>query len=216
MGQPYSTVLISPPIIRLSSLSRSFSHSLTGSVPEAVLKNLAGRIFSESFMHMLYHIWYNMSSLWLCGKKGKGACAGYLGHPFRKRRLESDLQAPFCLQESSGNGRIREQSCISYVGWYLALFAKEKPVFHILIPIRQRIALSFHALHVGLVDWMKPRSTSPVLGTVADLAKGKSVLLVENALLRQQLTPAFLPFSQHSQLDFHVLSILFRFLQHNQ
>jgi len=149
MGQPYSTVLISPPIIRLSSLSRSFSHSLTGSVPEAVLKNLAGRIFSESFMHMLYHIWYNMSSLWLRGKKGKGACAGYflrkspdieddarkihfhpllclaeasrLGHPFRKRRLESDLQAPFCLQESSGNGRIREQSCISYVGWYLAV-----------------------------------------------------------------------------------------------
>src|SRR5216683_3387000 len=38
------------------------SHSLTGSVPEAVLKNLAGRIFSESFIHMLYHIWYNMSS----------------------------------------------------------------------------------------------------------------------------------------------------------
>src|SRR5258708_16286960 len=62
IGQPYSTVLISPPIIRLSSLSRSFSHSLTGSVPEAVLKNLAGRIFSESFIHMLYHIWYNMSS----------------------------------------------------------------------------------------------------------------------------------------------------------
>src|SRR5258708_20433081 len=59
----YSLVLISPPIIRLSSLSRSFSHSLTGSVPEAVLKNLAGgRIFSESFIHMLYHIWYNMSS----------------------------------------------------------------------------------------------------------------------------------------------------------
>src|SRR5712691_13296001 len=54
--------IISPPLIRLSSLSRSFSRSLTGSVPEAVLKNLAGRIFSESFIHMLYHIWYNMSS----------------------------------------------------------------------------------------------------------------------------------------------------------
>src|SRR5258708_16675557 len=215
-AQLFSAFRIPPPIIRLSSLSRSFSHSLTGSVPEAVLKNLAGRIFSESFMHILYHIWYNMSSLWLRGKKGKGACAGYLGHPFRKRRLESDLQAPFCLQESSGNGRIREQSCISYVGWYLALFAKEKPVFHILIPIRQRIALSFHALHVVLVDWIKLHSTSLVLGTIADLAKGKSVLLVENALLRQQLTPTFLPFSQHSQLDFHVLSILFRFLQHNQ
>jgi hypothetical protein len=105
----------------------------------------------------------------------------------QKRQLESDLQVPFCLQESSGNGRIREQSSISYVGWYLSLFAKEKPVFHVLIPIRQRIALCFHALNVGLVRWMKPRSTSLVLGTVADLAKGKSELLVENALLRQQL-----------------------------
>ena len=34
---------------------------------------------------------------------------------------------------------------------------------------------------------MKPRSTSLLLGTITDLAKGKSELLVENALLRQQL-----------------------------
>jgi len=34
---------------------------------------------------------------------------------------------------------------------------------------------------------MKPRSTSLVLGTIADLAKGKSELLGENAMLRQQL-----------------------------
>jgi len=60
-------------------------------------------------------------------------------------------------------------------------------VVPMLIPLGQRIALRFHALHVGLVRWMKPRSTSLVLGTIADLAKGKSELLVENALLRQQL-----------------------------
>jgi putative transposase len=34
---------------------------------------------------------------------------------------------------------------------------------------------------------MKPRSTSLLLGTITDLAKGKSDLLIENALLRQQL-----------------------------
>ena len=34
---------------------------------------------------------------------------------------------------------------------------------------------------------MKPHSAPLVLGTIADLAKGKSELLVENALLRQQL-----------------------------
>ncbi len=60
-------------------------------------------------------------------------------------------------------------------------------MFHVLIPIKQRIARCFHALHEGIVRWMKPRSTSLFLGTIADLAKGRSQLLVENALLRQQL-----------------------------
>jgi putative transposase len=60
-------------------------------------------------------------------------------------------------------------------------------VFHILIAIRQRLARCFHTLHDGMVRWMKPRSTSLLLGTITDLAKGKSELLVENALLRQQL-----------------------------
>ena len=141
-------------------------------------------------------------------------CAGYLAHPFGKRRLEGDLLVPFCLQERGGSGRIRAH--VYFMLWPLSRFAKEKPVFPVLIPIRQRIALFFHALHDGIVRWMKQHSAPLALGTIADLAKGKSVLLVENALLRQKLTPAFLPFSQHSQLDFHVLSILFRFLQHNQ
>ncbi len=60
-------------------------------------------------------------------------------------------------------------------------------MFPVLLPLRQRIALCFHALSDGIVRWMKPRSTSLLLGTIADLAKGKSELLVENALLRQQL-----------------------------
>jgi putative transposase len=38
-----------------------------------------------------------------------------------------------------------------------------------------------------MVRWMKPHSTSLVLGTIANLATGKSELLVENAMLRQQL-----------------------------
>ena len=60
-------------------------------------------------------------------------------------------------------------------------------MFPVLIPLRHRIALCFHALHDGIVRWMKPRSTSLLFGTIADLAKGKSELMVENALLRQQL-----------------------------
>ncbi|MGZ3628824.1 MAG: hypothetical protein ACXVDN_14310 [Ktedonobacteraceae bacterium] len=60
-------------------------------------------------------------------------------------------------------------------------------MFPVLIPIRQRIALFFHALHDGIVRWTKPHSAPLLLGMIADLAKGKSELLVENALLRQQL-----------------------------
>ena len=60
-------------------------------------------------------------------------------------------------------------------------------MFPVLIPLRQRLALHFHALYTGMVRWIKPHSTSLLLGTIADLARGKSELLVENALLRQQL-----------------------------
>jgi putative transposase len=42
-------------------------------------------------------------------------------------------------------------------------------------------------LHNGFVRWMRPHNTSLLLGTVADLAKGRTELLVENALLRVPL-----------------------------
>ena len=75
-----------------------------------------------------------------------------------------------------------------FIRWLIPFhFAKEKPVFPVLIPIKQRIALCFHALYNGMVRWMNPRSTSFMPGTIAVFAKGKSELLVENALLRQQL-----------------------------
>lgn len=40
---------------------------------------------------------------------------------------------------------------------------------------------------VGVDSWIRPHSTSLLPGTIADLAKGKSELLVENALLRKPL-----------------------------
>jgi len=76
---------------------------------------------------------------------------------------------------------------VYFMLWSFSLFVKEKPVFPVLIPIRQRIALFFYTLHDGIVRWMKPHSAPLLLGMIADLAKGKSELLVENALLRQQL-----------------------------
>ena len=38
-----------------------------------------------------------------------------------KSSFESDLLVPFCLQERSGTGRIREHACLSYVGLFLSL-----------------------------------------------------------------------------------------------
>ena len=53
--------------------------------------------------------------------------------------------------------------------------------------IKQRVCFSFLALSERFSRWIKPPTTSLLLGTLADLARGKSELLAENALLRHQL-----------------------------
>jgi transposase InsO family protein len=53
--------------------------------------------------------------------------------------------------------------------------------------IKQRVSLSLYALQERVLQWIKPLTTSLVLGTFADLTRGKAELLAENALLRQQL-----------------------------
>ena len=58
----------------------------------------------------------------------------------------------------------------------------------LVITIKQRVCLSFHALQKRFLCWVKPPTTSLVLGTLTDLLRGKSELIAENALLRQQLT----------------------------
>ena len=60
--------------------------------------------------------------------------------------------------------------------------------FHLVVIIKQRVYLSFHALQKRFLYWVKPPATSLVLGALTDLARGKSELIAENALLRQQLT----------------------------
>jgi len=47
--------------------------------------------------------------------------------------------------------------------------------------------LCLQSLHHRYVTWTKPNTTSLVLGTLTDLTRGKSQLMAENALLRQQL-----------------------------
>jgi putative transposase len=69
----------------------------------------------------------------------------------------------------------------------LSLFAKVQSVSHVFIHIKRLKAHCFYVFDNGFVRWMRPRNTSLLLGTLADFAKGRNGLLVENALFRLPL-----------------------------
>ena len=52
---------------------------------------------------------------------------------------------------------------------------------------RQLLTASVHVLRERLRSWTEPPRTSRTLGTLHDLARSKPQLVIENALLRQQL-----------------------------
>jgi transposase InsO family protein len=60
-------------------------------------------------------------------------------------------------------------------------------VLHLFPSTKRCTSFCFHALQERVLRWIKPPTTSFVLGTFADLTRGKAELLAENALLRQQL-----------------------------
>jgi putative transposase len=57
----------------------------------------------------------------------------------------------------------------------------------VFISIKQRVFFIFHVIQERFSCWIKPSTTSLLLATFADMTRGKSELLAENALLRQQL-----------------------------
>ena len=57
----------------------------------------------------------------------------------------------------------------------------------LLISIKHQLCFRFHTPQERVLRWIKPRTTSLVLGALADLGRGKGELIAENALLRQQL-----------------------------
>ena len=60
-------------------------------------------------------------------------------------------------------------------------------VHGILTFIKRLTGLCLQSLHPRFVDWTKPDITSLIFGTVTDLARSRSELVAENALLRQHL-----------------------------
>ena len=60
-------------------------------------------------------------------------------------------------------------------------------MYKILTSIKRLTDFCLQSLHHRFVAWTKPDTTSLILGTLTDLARSKSELVAENALLRQQL-----------------------------
>jgi hypothetical protein len=59
-------------------------------------------------------------------------------------------------------------------------------VLHVFSPIKQRVCFRLHTQE-GVLRRIKPLTTSLVVGTLADMTRGKAELVAENALLRHQL-----------------------------
>jgi putative transposase len=55
------------------------------------------------------------------------------------------------------------------------------------ISIKHRVCFGFHVIQERFSRWIKPSTASLLFGMFADMTRGKSELLAENALLRQQL-----------------------------
>jgi putative transposase len=60
-------------------------------------------------------------------------------------------------------------------------------VLRVFTSSKQRLCFSFLALSERFSRWIKPQTASLVLGTLADMTRGKSELIAENALVRHQL-----------------------------
>jgi hypothetical protein len=108
-------------------------------------------------------------------------CAGYLWHPSAGEAFES---TPFhrSLLADSSEEEYNLKPCI----------CSSSPrgmdtVKGILTFITRLTELCLQSLHHRYVAWTKPETTSLLLGTLTDLARSKSELVAENALLRHQV-----------------------------
>jgi putative transposase len=60
-------------------------------------------------------------------------------------------------------------------------------LLHVFSSIKRRVCFCFHVLQERALPRIKPQTTCLLLGTLADMTRGKAELLAENALLRHQL-----------------------------
>ena len=81
----------------------------------------------------------------------------------------------------------RKNSTIASIHSLILTLGVTSTVHGILTFFKRLGGHGLQSLHHRYVAWSKPNTTSLLLGTLTDLAKSKSELFAENALLRQQL-----------------------------
>jgi putative transposase len=113
--------------------------------------------------------------------------ASCLGHPFSHLAIRASLNKPSCQSAQPERTITTVQNALTFCRSVYFDKGEIQLAFRLVITIKQRVCLSFHALQKRFLCWVKPPTTSLLLGTLADFARGKSELIAENALLRQQL-----------------------------
>ncbi len=103
------------------------------------------------------------------------------------RSGNSDLDKSPCGGRGGASKIRRYHSALTHL--QLAHFPEGaiSSVSRLLISIRQLVFFCLHRLQRCFLRWTKPPQASLLLGMAVDLAGGKSELVAENALLRQQL-----------------------------
>jgi hypothetical protein len=81
----------------------------------------------------------------------------------------------------------KESRIERHVPAHFQYYKESYPVQNSVALLKRLTHICFQSFHHRFVAWTKPSNTSLILGTVTDLARSKSELVGENALLRQQL-----------------------------
>jgi putative transposase len=117
------------------------------------------------------------------GQSTQASCAGYLSYPSAQSgliRALSPVSRSLLIPQRKSTIKMHSSDYLHKGVTYT--------VHGILAFIKRLTSMSFQALHHRFRDWTKlDTATSLLVGTLSDLARSKTELVAENALLRQQL-----------------------------
>ena len=115
-------------------------------------------------------------------------CIGYLDHPFKTSPLGRGKITFACLKTQEGWCRIRRRRPHPHARTTIFSCDGEACCMAGMVTYLRRLKNGcLDALSSRFTRWTKPLGTSLPLVTLTELARSKSELITQNALLRQQL-----------------------------